>query len=238
MAAQRTQRYPRLLITIDGPAGSGKSTVAQRLADRLGLDYLDTGAMYRAAALLALERGIDAEDGPTLAGALRQAELRFDWHASPPPIMIGDRDISRRIRDMDVSAIVSPVSARGEVRAVLVEQQRRIAREHPHLVTEGRDQGSAVFPDASVRFYLDAEPGVRAERRRKQLAETGRPVGAAQVMNDIARRDRIDSTRADAPLTRPIGAIVVDTTNLSLDEVVDRLEASVREHLAVSRSEP
>jgi cytidylate kinase len=222
----------RIIITIDGPAGSGKSTVAHRLAERLGLEVLDTGAMYRAAALLAIERGIDPEDGPTLAEAVREAGLAFDWTADPPRLLMEGRDVSRRIRDMDVSSIVSIVAALPEVRAVLVGEQRRLGDEHPRLVTEGRDQGSVVFPDAPLRFFLDADAAVRARRRIAQLAESGTHVEEALIINDIRERDRIDSTRADGPLKRPEGAIEINTSDLSIEEVVDRLESIAREELA------
>jgi cytidylate kinase len=222
----------RIIITIDGPAGSGKSTVAHRLAERLGLEFLDTGAMYRAAALLALEQGIEPNDGPRLADAVRTASLAFDWTTDPPRLLMGGRDVSRRIRDMDVSSIVSIVAALSEVRAILVGEQRRVADEHPRLVTEGRDQGSVVFPDAPLRFFLDADAAVRARRRLAQLAESGTHVEESAVVNDIRERDRIDSTRADGPLTRPKGAIEIDTSDLSIEQVVDRLESIAREELA------
>ena len=231
MPADADRETPSLIITIDGPAGTGKSTVAHRLAERLGLEYLDTGAMYRAAAVIALDRGIDPADGPTLAAAVNRAEMRFDWTQAPPPLMLGDRDVSRRIRDLEVSAIVSIVAAQTAIRRVLVQEQRRIAAEHPRLVTEGRDQGSIVFPDAPVRFYLDAEVSVRAERRMKQLAEAGKPADAEQVSQDIRRRDHIDSTRADGPLTRPDGAIDIDTNYRTAEQVVDLMESIARRRL-------
>jgi len=232
MSVARAREKGRVIITIDGPAGSGKSTVAHRLAERLGLEFLDTGAMYRAAALLAIERGIDPEDGLLLADAVRKAGLQFDWRTDPPRLTMEGRDVSRRIRDMDVSSIVSIVAALSEVRAVLVGEQRRLAEEHPRLVTEGRDQGSIVFPDAPLRFFLDADAAVRAKRRIAQLAEADKHVDEAEVINDISERDRIDSTRADGPLTRPKGAIEIDTSHLSIEQVVGRLESITREKLS------
>jgi cytidylate kinase len=220
-----------VIITIDGPAGTGKSTVAHRLARRLGLDFLDTGALSRAAALVALEQGIEPADGPAVAAAIAALRLHFDFTSDPPRIMLGRRDVSRRIRDLDVTRIVSIVAAQGALRRVLVEQQRRIAAEHPRLVSEGRDQGSVVFPDATLRFYLDAAPEVRAQRRLEQLAAAGIEADLERIEREIRERDTLDSTRADGPLVRPAGAVELDTGILTADEVVDRLEAVARRRI-------
>jgi cytidylate kinase len=220
-----------VIITIDGPAGTGKSTVAHRLACRLGLDFLDTGAMYRAAALVAVEQELDPAEGPAVAEAVRAAGMRFDWTSDPPRIHLGDRDVSDRIRDMDVSAVVSTIAAQRALRDVLVAEQRRIASEHPRLVSEGRDQGSVVFPDASIRFFLKADVAVRAKRRVAQLAAAGKQVDEQEVIEDIRRRDRTDSTRQDGPLHEPEGAVVVDASDRTADEVVDLLERTVRREL-------
>jgi cytidylate kinase len=217
-----------VIVTIDGPAGTGKSTVAHQLATRLGLEFLDTGAMYRAAALVALESGLDPADGPALAARLAEADLHFDWSADPPRIMLGQRDVSADIRDLTVSGIVSIVAAQPTVRQELVRLQRLIASKHPRLITEGRDQGSVVFPDAGVRFFLDASMEERARRRVHQLNRAGQSVDERQIRQDIASRDRLDSSRDEAPLVRPEGAIVVDTSTLTQDEVVDTLERHVR----------
>ncbi len=225
------QTLPPVIITIDGPAGTGKSSVAQLLAQRLSLDYLDTGAMYRAVAVIALDQEIEPTNGSALAEAVQKIDLNFDWTRKPPALMLGERDVSRRIRDMDVSAIVSPVAAQSEVRKVLVMLQRRIARQHPRLISEGRDQGSAVFPDAPLRFYLDSDVTIRAQRRMRQLSAQGKTVDESEVLADIKNRDHIDSTRADDPLTCPDGAIVINTDDHSKLEVVDMLEAIVREKI-------
>ena len=220
-----------VIITIDGPAGTGKSTVAHGLARRLGLDFLDTGAMYRAAALVALRRDIDPADGVALAAALEDPELHFDWTCDPPRIMVGDDDVSTAIRSLEVSRVVSTVAAQPEVRERLVRRQRRIAEAHPRLVSEGRDQGSVVFPDASLQFYLDASEQVRAERRASQLVAAGQNIDPQQVIDDIRRRDHLDTTRADGPLVRPVGAIDIDTGIRSADDVVDLMESIARERL-------
>lgn len=218
-----------LIITIDGPAGTGKSTVAHLLAKRLGLEFLDTGAMYRSAALIAIEQSINPSDGVALAQAVSQSKLHFDWAADPPRIMLDERDVTQRIRDLDVSSIVSIVAAQKPVRDVMVNQQRSIAQRHPRLVSEGRDQGSIVFPEACVRFFLHADVMVRADRRLAQLAKAGKPVDQKRIIDDIEQRDLLDSTRTDGPLIRPEGAIDIDTGHRSIEQVVDVMEAYVRE---------
>jgi cytidylate kinase len=219
---------PRFVVTIDGAAGTGKTSVAQELARRLGTDCLDTGAMYRAIAVLSVDHGIAPDDGVALAQSIQVLGIRFDWNHEPASILLGDVDVTSRIRDLDVSGVVSIVAKQPEVRKVLVEQQRRIGEEHPLLVTEGRDQGSIVFPDAEVRFFLEAKMDERTKRRVKQLRESGKTVENSQVLQDISERDKIDSTRTDGPLTCPEGAIVIDTSNKTMMEVVDSMEQSVR----------
>ncbi len=218
-----------LIITIDGPAGTGKSTVAHLLAKRLGLEFLDTGAMYRAAALIAIEQSIDPANGSFLAIAIDESRLHFDWAADPPRVMLDARDVTERIRDLDVSSIVSIVAAQRQVRDVMVKQQRIIAQKHPRLVSEGRDQGSIVFPEACVRFFLHADVMVRADRRLAQMAKAGKTVDQQRIIDDIERRDLLDSTRTDGPLIRPEGAIDIDTSHRTINEVVDVMEAIVRE---------
>ncbi len=217
-----------LVVTIDGPAGTGKSTVARLLAQTLGIHFLDTGAMYRAVALMSIEAGVRPDDASAVSGLLCGELPDFDFEHELPRVQLGSRDVSARIRDDDVTAAVSPVSVHPAVRPRLVELQRAIAARWGSLVTEGRDQGSVVFPDAAVRFYLDAPAETRAQRRVEQLRAEGRRAEFAQVLSSICARDRIDSTRADGPLTRPIGAIVVQTAALTLEEVVARLLADVR----------
>ena len=220
-----------VIITIDGPAGTGKSTVARLLARRLGLDFLDTGAMYRAAAAIMLDRKIDPEEVGELVSAVMGADLHFDWAADPPVILAWDDPMDHRIRQADVTGAVSRVATIGELRQHMVRKQRVIAAQHPRLVTEGRDQGSVVFPDAEVKFYLDADPGVRARRRAEQLRESGNEVDVETLRAQILERDRIDSTRSDGPLICPRDAIRIDTSELDLESVVTLLEKHVRDRI-------
>ncbi|MEM1423071.1 MAG: (d)CMP kinase [Planctomycetota bacterium] len=220
----------RLIVTIDGPAGTGKSSVARDLAGALSLEFLDTGAMYRAATALSLDAGVPVDDERLVARLVRRADLRFDWNDDPPTLYAEGRDMTERVRDADVNANVSIVASLPEVRTVLVEAQRRIGEAHPFLVSEGRDQGSVVFHDAKIKFFLDATVEVRAKRRAAQLREMGRESEADEslIAHQIAERDRIDSTRAVGPLCCPSDAQVVDTSTLSQGEVVGRLLELVR----------
>ncbi|GAB4543963.1 MAG: (d)CMP kinase [Phycisphaerales bacterium] len=220
----------RLIVTIDGPAGTGKSSVARDLAAALSLEFLDTGAMYRAATALALDAGVPVDDEHAVSRLVRRADLRFDWSDDPPRLYAAGRDMTERIRDADVNAHVSIVASLPEVRTVLVEAQRRIGEAHPFLVSEGRDQGSVVFHDARVKFFLDASVEVRARRRAAQLREMGRHDEAdeAKIAAQIAGRDRIDSTRAVGPLCCPSDAQRLDTSDLSQRQVVEALLERVR----------
>lgn len=219
-----------IIITIDGPAGTGKSTVARMLALRLGLDFLDTGAMYRAAAAIMIDRGYGEDDIGELVSAVIGADLHFDWSQDPPTILAWDTPIDHRIRADDVTRMVSFVATISELRSHMVRKQRVIFAQHPRLVTEGRDQGSIAFPDAPVKFYLDADPKVRAERRIDQLG-LGEDVSVEEMCERILERDRIDSTRSDGPLVCPDDAIVIDTSELSIEGVIDEMERVVRDRL-------
>ncbi|MFK7884479.1 MAG: (d)CMP kinase [Phycisphaerales bacterium] len=225
----RVPTHLPVIITIDGPAGTGKSTVAQLLAQRLGLDFLDTGAMYRCAAAIMIDRQIDPiEEIGHLVSTVIGADLHFDWEATPPTILAWDAPMDHRIRQPDVTAAVSRIAAIGELRSHMVRKQRIIAAQHPRLVTEGRDQGSVVFPDAEMKFYLDADPSIRAQRRAEQLRAGGVDINLATLTDQILERDRLDSTRADGPLMCPENAIRVDTSEIDLDGVVELLEQHVR----------
>lgn len=219
---------PRLIITIDGPAGTGKSSVARALARRLGLEFLDTGAMYRAAAALALDAGLGPNHVAEVCDLIAKADLHFDWTRDPPEILASGRSLMERIRDSDVTALVSPLAGIAALREHMVKKQRIIGSQHPRLVAEGRDQGSVVFPDADVKFYLDADPRVRAARRADQLRASGIDADETVLLGDIIARDRSDRSRAVGPLVQPRDAVIVDTSPYTFDQVVDRLEQAVR----------
>ena len=209
-----------MIVTIDGPAGSGKSTAARGLAKALGVAYLDSGATYRAATLKALRQGVDLED----SAALVELAARMDLKLIPAPeslhVELDGQDVSDAIRSADVTDNSHHIASPPEVRRVLVALQRRIGSELGDFVTEGRDQGSAVFPDADVKFYLDAAPEVRARRRCAEMADRGERADYPHVLDAIVRRDHRDSTRSVNPLVRPRGAVTVDTSDKTIAEMV------------------
>lgn len=207
-------RDAAVIVAIDGPAGAGKSTIGRAVAVRLGLDYLDTGAMYRAITFAALRRGIDPADQDDVAVLASEVEMTLDGLS----VTVDGVDATVEIRGREVTAAVSAVAANPRVRSELVRRQRSWVAAHGGGVVEGRDIGSVVFPDATLKLFVTASPRVRAERR---VAEIGGDV--AEVEASIIERDRKDSTRADSPLTETSDAVLVDTTALSIDEVVERV---------------
>lgn len=212
------------VIAIDGPAGSGKSTVARLLAARLGYLYLDTGAMYRTVAYLALREGVALDDTASLAALTRGARISFTPNGK---VFAGETDVTEEIRGPSVSAAVSEVSAHRAVREILLEEQRRMAGD-ADVVMEGRDIGTVVFPDAAVKVFLTARPEVRAERRRNELVGKGEHQSVDQTLAAIEERDRYDSQREVAPLRQADDAVVVDTSGMTIDEVVATLEGVAR----------
>ena len=209
------------VIAIDGPAGSGKSTIGRRLATHLGLEYLDTGAMYRSVAFLAIQQGVDPEDAAAVAALARAMELVV----SNGNVRVNGIDASVEIRGPEVTRAVSVVAANPEVRIEMRARQRLWALERGGGVIEGRDIGSVVFPDAVVKVFLTASPEERARRRAQEMTD----LEFDQVASDLARRDARDENRADSPLHAASDADVVDTTGLGIDEVVERISALVDE---------
>ena len=218
-----------MIVTIDGPAGTGKSSVARAVARRLGYAFLDTGAMYRAIGLEAVRRGTDLDDARELAWVARHCRVDFDWATDPPGVSLNGEPVGPKLRGSDATDAASHVAVVPEIRAALVGQQQRIGREHPDLVTEGRDQGSVVFPDAGAKFFLDAEPHERARRRVEQLRARGEVVDPAVILDQIVERDARDRNRPVAPLRPAVGAAEIDTTHLSEEQVVERIVAAVGE---------
>lgn len=209
-----------LIVTVDGPGGTGKSTVSRAVARRAELPHLDTGAFYRAATLAVIEAGADPASATHVTEIVRGLSLSQEEGR----MFVGDRDVSTAIRGDRVTAAVSAVSAHPEVRRILVDEQRAwVAGHGGRAVVEGRDIGSVVFPEADVKVYLDASPRVRAERRALETGESPN-----EVLDDLNRRDRLDSTRATSPMTVPDGAVVLDTSALGFGEVVDRLLGLIR----------
>lgn len=220
------------VITIDGPAGAGKTSTARALADRLGVAFLDTGAMYRGLAVAVLDRGIDPDDAAAVSAVASEVQLDFDWSAQPPTLLLDGKPMGGRLRDPDVTRASSQVAVDGRVRQHLVRAQQRMGRERPGLVTEGRDQGSVVFPDATVKFYLDATPEIRADRRIQQWLGEGRSVDESKVLGEIRQRDHRDSTRADGPLTCAGDAVRIDTSGVPIDQVIETMHDHVMRALS------
>ena len=217
------------VIAIDGPAGSGKSTVGRMLADRLGLTYLDTGAMYRAVAFAAIRGGVDPVDAEPVA----QLSRRIDLQMGNGSVVVDGVDASVEIRGPEVSRAVSVVAANPEVRAEMRARQRAWATERGGGVIEGRDIGSVVFPDAVLKVYLTADPEVRAQRRAKEMTD----LEYDNVAADLARRDAADQGRTHSPLVEADDAVVLDTTGMEIDEVLDHLVGLVEERTAARRDD-
>jgi cytidylate kinase len=223
------------VIAVDGSAASGKSSVGRRLAARLGYPFLDTGIMYRAITYAAVSRGIDPRDGESLARLAN--EVRLDV-ALPQPgssagavIRVDEKDVTSLLRQPEIEDSVSLVSRIPAVREALVEQQRRIAAGQP-IVMAGRDIGTVVLPNADFKLYLDAPLSERARRRQKDFESDGRKVSHEDVLEDIRRRDQIDSERSVSPLRPADDAIVIDTDKLTLDQVMEKVLAIVHEQRA------
>lgn len=213
-----------LKIAIDGPAGAGKSTVAQLIAKRLGLLYIDTGAMYRAATWLAVKNGLDVNDGDAIAKLAGEAVIRLepgdDGTSNRVRVFVNDDEVTQAIRSHEISDLVSPVSAHSPLRKVMVAQQKELAK-RGGVVLDGRDIGTIVMPDADIKIYLTASVDVRARRRMRDQQALGESPDYEKLVAAIAERDHRDSTRKDSPLKQADDAIAIITDNLTIDQVVD-----------------
>jgi cytidylate kinase len=216
----------KLVVAIDGPAGAGKSTAARLLAARLGYDLLDTGAIYRVMALVARQRGIAWDDGPAVAALASGLDLAFRLDGDVNRVLAAGGDVTAAIRTPEMSDGASRVSALPEVRAVLLGIQRALGA-RGGVVAEGRDIGTVVFPDAGAKFFLTASEEERARRRVAELVGRGQPADFAQTLAEMRARDTRDSTRAVSPLRPADDAVHVDSTGLTIDEVVNRMAAHV-----------
>ncbi|WP_415977291.1 (d)CMP kinase [Rhodococcus sp. 077-4] len=212
-----------LVVAMDGPSGTGKSSVSRRLASALEASYLDTGAMYRVATVWVLRSGVEPTDADAVAKAVAALPLEIGKDPLSETVLLDGEDVSGEIRGDAVTKAVSAVSAVPAVRELLVQMQRDLASSSTRIVVEGRDIGTVVLPDADVKVFLTASPEARAERRNKQNVEQGRVDDYESVLADVQRRDHADSTRAVSPLRPAEDSVIVDTSELDLDGVIERL---------------
>ena len=217
-----------MVITVDGPAGGGKSTVSRLLAAALGVLYLDTGAMYRAVALQARRAGINPDDGKGLARLCRETELHFEAVNGAVKLFVDREDVSLAIRSPEIDWLSSRISAVREVREAMTEMQRRIGRDGG-LVAEGRDMGTVVFPEADAKFFLTAAPETRVERRYRERIRRGEEVAREEVKKELTRRDEQDMKRTLAPLVPAEDAVILDTTALNPEQAVEVMLGRIRQ---------
>ena len=220
----------KLTIAIDGPAGAGKSTIAARLARKLGYVNLESGAMYRALALKAIRNDISFDDEPALLALAQRSKIRLEPTREGNRVFLDGMDVSQRIREQDVTNAASRVSIHPSVRQWMVERQRELGT-GGGVIMEGRDIGTKVFPHAEVKVFLDAHPEVRQQRRVLQRAEKGVQVEPQRIAAELQERDLRDRTRAASPLVPADDAVIIDSSQLSIDQVVDKVEALVRKKL-------
>ncbi len=225
------EKKKRLTIAIDGPSGAGKSTAAKGLARRLGYLYIDTGAMYRAVAFEAREKGRNFEDEESLRRWVSSLKLTFSERKDETHIYCNGDDLTQKIRSPEMSLLASEISKRRGVREALVEMQRQMGK-RGGVVLEGRDTGTVVFPDADVKFYLDARPEERARRRYEELSRKGVKVQFDGTLEEVIRRDENDMNRALSPLRKAEDAVLIDSTRRSAEEVIEEMVRIVQEEAA------
>ena len=213
----------KMVITIDGPAGVGKSTVSRMVARTLSATFLDTGAMYRALTLAAIRKNVDLQDVEKVLGVLEASEFEFVSTEDTMTVSIDGEDFTEAIRDPSVTSQVKYIARAGQLRERLVEMQRDFASKHDRIVTEGRDQGTVVFPDATLKFFLTADIGERSRRRELQHAENGKDIEISAIRKDIEKRDASDINREVGPLTAAEDAIMIDTTDQDAQGVADEI---------------
>ena len=219
------------VITIDGPAGVGKSTAARGLAQRLGAVFLDTGAMYRAVTLTAVQRGIDPANTAAVAAMMDGCAFAFVPQDDTMRVFVDGAEITDGLRDPAITAQVRHIASAADLRARLVAMQQAFARRFDTVVTEGRDQGTVAFPDAAAKIFLTADPIERARRRHKELLAAGKNITLDDILSQQQQRDAADEGRAVGPLKPAADAVIVDTTRLSIEQVVDTMERIVRERM-------
>jgi cytidylate kinase len=226
----KTSKEKKLTIAIDGPSGAGKSTVAKSLAKRLGYVYIDTGAMYRSVALRAKERGISPEDKLALSQLASSLRITFVTDGEQTHVLCDGKDVTEAIRTPEISRLASTISKQKELREVLVQMQREMGREGG-VILEGRDIGTVVFPDAEVKFYLDAVGEERVKRRYHEMIEKGMKVDFKETLEELMQRDHHDMHRDHSPLKKAEDAMFIDTTHWSVKEVVAKMVRLIKERI-------
>lgn len=217
-----------MIIAVDGPAGAGKSTVAKILAQKLGFLYIDTGAMYRALTLKAIEENIDAKDTNSLVQCAANSNIDLKVNKDGAlKILLDQKDVTTQIRELRITKLVSDISKVKGVREIMVSLQRRLGKEKDSVL-DGRDIGTVVFPDADRKFYIDAKFEERVRRRYKELGASGLKITMDSVASDLSNRDKIDSTREHSPLKKADDAIYVDTTDMTIEEVVEKMLEEIK----------
>ena len=220
-----------MIITIDGPAGSGKSTIAKMLAKELGYTYIDTGAMYRAVALMVKREGIDPDNPDAVVELMKKIQIDLKPAENGVQVFLNGEDVSKEIRTEEIGKIASKIARHSEVRKILVQMQRELGLKAKNVVIEGRDTGTVIFPDADIKFFFTASPEIRAERRFKELKEKGLNISYEEILKEIKERDYLDETRKDSPLRPAEDAIIIDTTGKSLSDVFQDVLKIIKDRL-------